>query len=63
LAIASVLIFWTNRFEVNLEQVSFFDTKAYDTGTDYKVMVVKSDLSAEAKQFAVQQHIQILSNY
>ena len=45
--------------EVTLDQVSLFDTKAYDAGTDYKVLVVKSKLNAEAAKFAAQQHIQV----
>ncbi|MGB8827954.1 MAG: GspE/PulE family protein [Dehalococcoidales bacterium] len=44
---------------INLDQVSLFDTKAYDAGTDYKVLAVKSKLNAEAAKFAAQQHIQI----
>ena len=45
--------------EVNLDQVSLFDTKAFDSGADYKVLVVKSKLNHAAEKFAGQQHIHI----
>jgi len=45
--------------EVNLDQVSLFDTKAFDSGADYKVLVVKSKLNHAAEKFANQQHIHI----
>jgi len=45
--------------EVNLDQVSLFDTKAFDSGADYKVLVVKSKLNHAAEKFATQQHIHI----
>jgi len=45
--------------EVNLDQVSLFDTKAFDSGADYKVLVVKSKLNRAAEKFANQQHIHI----
>lgn len=46
--------------EVSLEQVSIFDTKAYEVGIDDKVIVVSPRLSPEAKQFAEHQRIKIL---
>jgi general secretion pathway protein E len=45
--------------EVNLDQVSLFDTKAFDSGADYKVLVVKSKLNHAAEKFANQQHIHV----
>jgi len=48
--------------EVGLEQVSLFDTKAYDTGIDSKTIVAKPRLSAEAKQFAEQQRIRVFES-
>jgi general secretion pathway protein E len=51
--------FLDNMTDVNIDQVSLFDTKAYDAGTDYKVLVVRSKLNAEANKFADQQHIQV----
>ena len=38
--------------DVTLDRVFLFDTKAYDAGTDYKVLVVKSKLNPEAAKFA-----------
>jgi len=46
--------------EVDLEQVSIFDTKAFDAGIDDKVIIASPRLSSEAKQFAEQQRIKIL---
>jgi general secretion pathway protein E len=47
--------------EVGLDQVSLFDTKAYDVGLDDKVIaLLQSNLSPQAKQFAVHQGIKIL---
>jgi general secretion pathway protein E len=46
--------------EVGLEQVSLFDTKAYDAGIDDKVIVVSPGLSSAARQFAEQQRIKVL---
>ena len=46
--------------EVSLEQVSIFDTKAYEVGLDDKVIVVSPRLSPEAKQFAEHQRIKVL---
>lgn len=46
--------------EVSLEQVILFDTKAYDTETDGKVIVVFPGISSEARQFAQHQGIRVL---
>ena len=46
--------------EISLEQVSLFDTKAYEVGIDDKVIVVPLQLSPEAQQFAQQQRIKVL---
>lgn len=46
--------------EVGLEQVSLFDTKAYDVGIDDKVIVISPRLSSEARQFAQHQQIKVL---
>ena len=51
--------FLNSNAEVNLDQVSLFDTKAFDSGADYKVLVVKSKLNRPAEKFAGQQHIHI----
>jgi general secretion pathway protein E len=51
--------FLNSTAEVNLDQVSLFDTKAFDSGADYKVLVVKSKLNHAAEKFANQQHIHI----
>jgi general secretion pathway protein E len=45
--------------EVGLEEVSIFDTKAYEVGLDDKVIVVSPALSPEAKQFARHQKIRV----
>jgi len=46
--------------EVSLEQVMLFDTKAYEVGLDEKIIVVSTDLSGEARQFAQHQQIKVL---
>ncbi len=46
--------------EVSLERVMLFDTKAYETGVDEKIIVVSTDLSPEAERFAQHQRIKIL---
>jgi general secretion pathway protein E len=46
--------------EVGLEQVMLFDTKAYEVGLDEKIIVVSTDLSGEARQFAQHQQIKVL---
>jgi general secretion pathway protein E len=48
--------------EVNLEQVSLFDTKAYSVGIDDKAIVVSPALSTEAKQFAQHQRIRVFES-
>jgi len=47
--------------EVGLDRVALFDTKAYDTSIDDKVLaLMKVELSPEAKQFVQHQGIKIL---
>ena len=48
--------------EVDLEQVSLFDTKAYSVGIDDKAIVVSPALSTEAKQFAQHQRIRVFES-
>ncbi|MFO7773088.1 MAG: GspE/PulE family protein [Dehalococcoidia bacterium] len=45
--------------EVSLEQVTLFDTKAYDAEVDGKVIVVSPNISVEARQFAQHQGIRV----
>ncbi len=45
--------------EVGLEQVSLFDTKAYEVGIDDKIIIVSPVLSPEARQFAQHQRIRV----
>ena len=45
--------------EVNLEQVTLFDTKAYDTEIDGKVIIVSPSIDYKAKQFAQHQGIRV----
>jgi len=52
--------FLTGKEEVTLEQVSLFDTKAYEVGVDDKVIVVSPRLSPEARQFAEHQRIRVI---
>ncbi|MFH1639401.1 MAG: GspE/PulE family protein [Chloroflexota bacterium] len=47
---------------INLEQVSVFDTKAYDTGIGNKVIFATSKLTPKASQFAQHQQIRILQS-
>jgi general secretion pathway protein E len=51
--------FFYNDKPVGLEQISIFDTKAYEVGIDNKIIVVSS-LSPEAEQFAQHQKIKVL---
>jgi len=51
--------FLSEEEEVGLEQVSLFDTKAYEVGIDEKAIVVSPRLSPEAKQFAQHQRIKV----
>ena len=51
--------FLSDSVEVSLEQVSNFDTKAYDTGIANKILVVRPRLSAGARQLAEQQRIRV----
>ncbi len=52
--------FLDSKKEVGLEQVSLFDTKAYDSGIDDKMIVVSPGLSPEAMKFAKYQHIKVI---
>ncbi len=49
--------FFVSDIKIPLEQVSLFDTKAYDCGIDSKIIAADPGLTPEAKQFAEQQHI------
>lgn len=51
--------FLTAEKEVSLEQVTLFDTKTYDAGTDGKVIVVSPKISSEARKFARHQRIRV----
>lgn len=46
--------------EVSLNQVSLFDSKAYDVGIHKKVLLTSGELSTEAKQFAQRQRITVI---
>ncbi len=52
--------FLKSNSEVGLDQVSVFDTKAYDAGVDAKIIVVSPGLSMEARQFTQHQRIRVL---
>jgi general secretion pathway protein E len=51
--------FLTGEKEVGLEQVTLFDTKAYDAEMDGKIIVVWPGISSEARQFAQHQRIRV----
>jgi len=51
--------FLSGEKEVNLEQISLFDTKAFEAGIDDKVIIVSPRLSPEARQFAQHQRIKV----
>jgi general secretion pathway protein E len=51
--------FFSSERLVSLEQISVFDTKAFEVGIDNKIIVVSS-LSPEAEQFAQHQKIRVL---
>lgn len=51
--------FITGEKEVGLDEVSVYDTKAYEVGVDEKAIVVSPRLSSEAKQFAEHQRIKV----
>jgi len=51
--------FLSGEEEVGLEQVSIFDTKAYEVGIDEKAVVISPRLSPEARQFAQHQRIKV----
>ncbi|MFB0556751.1 MAG: GspE/PulE family protein, partial [Dehalococcoidia bacterium] len=46
--------------EQSLSQISLFDTKAYDTGIQEKVLLLSEKLAPEAKQFAEYQKIKLI---
>ncbi len=47
--------------EIGIEQVSLFDTKAYDVGLDEKIIaLLNAKLDSEAKQFVMHQGIKVL---
>ena len=54
--------FLTGENEVTLEQVTLFDTKAYDAEIDGKAIVVSPGISPEAKQFARHQKIKVFES-
>jgi general secretion pathway protein E len=51
--------FLSNKEEVSLEQVSVFDTKAYDSGIVTKIIVAKPKLNFNAKLLAGRQRIKV----
>jgi general secretion pathway protein E len=51
--------FLSGEGEVGLEEVSIFDTKAYEVGLDEKAIVVSPQLSSEARQFALHQRMRV----
>lgn len=52
-----ILIASRGRGEISLEELFEFDTKAYDMGLNYKVVIVIPKLSREATKFAERQKI------
>lgn len=54
-----VIDFLDGEKEVSLEQITLFDTKAYDAETAGKVIVVSPGISSEARQFAQHQGIRV----
>jgi general secretion pathway protein E len=46
--------------EISLEQVAVFDSKAYETGIDDKVIVISPGISPKAQKFARQQGIKVI---
>ncbi len=54
------LDFLNGNDQVNLEQVTLFDTKAYDAAVDGKVIVVSPDITPEARKFAQHQRIRVI---
>ncbi|GAI27649.1 unnamed protein product, partial [marine sediment metagenome] len=55
-------LFLDGEKEIALEQVVVFDSKAYETGIDDKVIVVSPRLSPEAQQFAQRQGIKVIDS-
>ncbi len=52
--------FMAGEKEISLEQVVVFDSKAYETGIDDKVIVVSPGISGKAQKFAQQQGIKVV---
>ncbi|MGD9116056.1 MAG: GspE/PulE family protein [Dehalococcoidia bacterium] len=48
--------------DISLEQVAVFDSKAYETGIDDKLIVVSPGIEPKAQEFAEQQGIKIIDN-
>jgi len=48
--------------EISMEQVVVFDSKAYETGIDDKVIVVSPGISPQAQKFAQQQGIKVIDD-
>jgi len=46
--------------QVSREEVSAFDTKAYDAGIEHKVLLVSGELAAEAAQLARKQKVTVI---
>jgi len=46
--------------EVDLSQISLFDTKAYDAGIQEKILLLSGNLTTEARQFADHQSIRAI---
>jgi len=46
--------------EISLEQIAVFDSKAYETGIDDKVIVISPGISPKAQKFAQQQGIKVI---
>lgn len=52
--------FMSGEKEISLEQVAVFDSKAYETGIDDKVIVVSPGISPKAQKLAQQQGIKVI---
>lgn len=58
--IAAAISYAKDRSEIGIDEISQFDTKAYDAGIHDKVFIAIPKLSPEAHQFAKQQRIKVL---
>lgn len=58
--IAAAICYAKDRPEIGVDEISQFDTKAYDAGIHDKVFIAIPKLSPEAYQFAKQQRIKVL---